>query len=329
MAVRSSSNDRRSGPSQALSVVVATYNGALRLPGLLDALDRQDRPTSEFEVVVVVDGSTDGSLDLLDSRHSKYGLRVIEQLNGGRAAARNAGLRASDGDIILFLDDDMEPCSGMVGAHIRSHATNGSRAVIGAAPIETTPADGPVARYIERKFNAHLADLAARPGRLTFRDFYSGNFSVRRLAFVAAGGFDEDFDGYGNEDGELAIRLQRAGTELVYEPTACAVQRYTKAFVSLARDTEEKGRTAVVLAAKQADSLPALRLRRYSSRPFRFFLIALFSLDGGQRIAHAIQRITPEIERLGSSRLLGFWYRWTLEYFYWRGAFRALMNDRG
>ena len=85
-----------------VSVIIPLYNGERYLRQALDSVLNQS--FAPFEVIVVNDGSTDGSSDILDT----YGKRIvrIDQTNAGTAAARNAGVDASEGDLIAFIDQD-------------------------------------------------------------------------------------------------------------------------------------------------------------------------------------------------------------------------------
>src|SRR5579871_3087260 len=94
-----------------LSVVIPTYNRKESLRRTLDGLARQTYPFSEFEVVVVSDGSTDGTAEMLAQymQTAPYALCAITQANGGPSRARNRGIREARYDVIVFLDDDVEP----------------------------------------------------------------------------------------------------------------------------------------------------------------------------------------------------------------------------
>ena len=87
------------------SIVVPTYNRAARIGYCLEALRKQDCSV-EFEVIVVNDGSTDDTLQILKQYQ---GVRVISQANAGPAAARNRGVQEASGEFVLFTDDDCEP----------------------------------------------------------------------------------------------------------------------------------------------------------------------------------------------------------------------------
>ena len=94
--------------------MLPTHNRRERLARVLAGLDRQSIARESFEVVVVDDGSTDGTPEWLAANATRqYGLRVVRQENGGPARARNAGIAAAQAPLILFLDDDVEPTAAL------------------------------------------------------------------------------------------------------------------------------------------------------------------------------------------------------------------------
>ena len=97
-----------------VSVVIPTYRRRDALLRLLTALERQSLPASDFEVIVVVDGSDDGSREAAEALSTPYALRVCWQENRGRSAARNVGLEAARGELVVMLDDDMEPAPDLL-----------------------------------------------------------------------------------------------------------------------------------------------------------------------------------------------------------------------
>jgi glycosyltransferase involved in cell wall biosynthesis len=103
-----------------VSVIIPTYNGAHKLSNLLDALLGQSY--SDFEVVVVVDGSTDNTLEVLNRYEQKFShLKTLIQDNQGRSKVRNRGVEHSTGDLLIFYDDDMVPFPDSVKRHLQFH----------------------------------------------------------------------------------------------------------------------------------------------------------------------------------------------------------------
>src|SRR5262245_26527586 len=103
-----------------VSVIVPTYNGAHKILSLLRALEKQTRLPEE--VIVVIDGSTDGTSDLLrQNTFALPGLRIIEQLNGGRSKVRNRGAKEAKSELLIFFDDDTVPTEACIEHHLLHH----------------------------------------------------------------------------------------------------------------------------------------------------------------------------------------------------------------
>ncbi|MEO6525566.1 MAG: glycosyltransferase family 2 protein [Gemmatimonadaceae bacterium] len=305
-----------------VSVVIPTHQRRASLLRTLAALSSQTLSPGEYEVVVIVDGSDDGSREAAESLISPHERRVLWQDNRGRAAACNAGVAAARAPLIVLLDDDMRPAPGFLSAHLRAHPAGSRLAVLGAAPVEVTPDLRLPASYVGKKFNRHLERLASTGGPLRLRDFYSGNFSIRRDVLNAVGGFDERFTLYGNEDLELSIRLRDAGVRLVFEPSAVAVQTYEKDFAALARDNISKGRTAVILARKHPGALEQLKIGGQRGQPIGRRMAVQLLLASTRVVPSLRQLVVRVVTWLGERNAA--WvqrlYPAVLDYFYHCGA---------
>ena len=314
----------------ALSVVIPTFQRRQSVLRLLTSLARQTYPPGACEVIVVVDGSTDGTGAAVRAFTAPYALSALERPNRGRAAACNAGIGAARGEIVILLDDDMEASAEFLAAHARAHEAPGRRAVVGAAPIVAGPDAPPFVRYMAAGFRSRL-DRLARPGyRLRFRDVYTGNCSVRRDALLEVGGFDEGFQIYGHEDYELALRLQAAGVELTFSPEALAHQHYDKTFAAFARDGVARGRTAVLFAGKHPAAAESIRLGQYHEGPvtwraLRAMMLALSR--SSDRAPERVVRLVGALERWHAPRLEK-WYRYAIDYLFWYGARAAMREPR-
>src|SRR5438034_5872942 len=109
-----------------ISIIVPTYNRRASLERMLHALADQTYPADRFEVLVIDDGSTDGTVDHLGKLTIPYALRVLQQAHGGPAQARNLGVASAAAPLVLFLDDDVVPASDLVATHVATHAREGS-----------------------------------------------------------------------------------------------------------------------------------------------------------------------------------------------------------
>lgn len=317
--------------SPLLSVVVPTYQRRDSLLRLLASLQSQTLAPEAYEVIVAVDGSTDGTIEAIRRLQAPHRLVALAGPNRGRAGACNAGISAASGSIIVLLDDDMEATPGFLAAHAQSHQATGLRAVVGAAPIVVSPDSGPFVRYMAAGFRARL-DRLGQPGyRLRFRDTYTGNFSVRRDVLLRVGGFDENFRFYGHEDYELALRLQELGVELTYSADACAYQHYDKTFAGFARDGIARGRTAVLFAGKHPAIVEHIKLSEFHSGPWRWRALRRALLWAGRITDRVPWLVVATVERLERRRVarLDKYYTLAIDYLYWHGALAALREEVG
>ncbi len=318
-------------PRPLLSVVVPTLGRTRSLGRLLDALDRQTLARDCFEVIVVVNGPQAAAAVAMARLRSRA--RVVRRDAPGRAGACNTGVNESRGDIIVFLDDDMEPLPTCLAAHAAAHAppsvgrAAGVRLVLGPVPVVRDPAHGAANAYVAARFERHLQRIAGVGVRIGPADTYTGNASVERAALLAVGGFDASLVEYGNEDRELARRLVSAGAEICLAPEAAARQRYEKDLIRLLDDSRAKGRTAATVAQRNPRAGGDTRLARQPGPRRRLaarFLDALTRLPGGSRLARmgaeAMARMVPGLA-LPVVELL-------VDVEFWRGAREPRTADR-
>jgi GT2 family glycosyltransferase len=180
------------------TVLIATKDRADQLRECLAALKSQSARTS-FDIVVVDNGSRDATHAVIAAA-SADSVRELYVAQPNRAKARNAGIVAAQGDIIIFCDDDTIAPKHFVEAHLRAHAAQPGAVVTG--PIVNVP---------------DAAQLRAPSRRHWSRAFFcTCNASVAKDALVAAGGFDERYDLYGWEDTDLGVRLKDNGLRHVF-----------------------------------------------------------------------------------------------------------------
>ncbi|MFF4501678.1 glycosyltransferase family 2 protein [Streptomyces sp. NPDC001401] len=226
-----------------VSVVIPSYNAGEQLGRLLLSLTwcRLDAGDS-LEVIVVDDGSTDGTRELVAGVGGDLDLVYIflpRSAASGRAAARNVGIEKASGELVVMVDADQICEPGFVAAHVGFHRLREDLVVVGPRR------DLGEGRFDDARLAAGFArsaipEVVRGDGReLVFAEFsenfnqletcwhhmFSCNVSVRREHVMAVGGFDEGFTGWGLEDSELGYRLRRAGLAFAYQPAAVAYQR--------------------------------------------------------------------------------------------------------
>lgn len=219
------------------SVVVAAYQAERSLPALLDALKGQDW-REPFEVVVVDDGSTDGTRRVAESG----GARVVAQSNAGPAAARNTGWRAATARIVLFTDSDCVPRSDWV----RTIATSLDDVYEVAGGTYGIANRG---RWLAETVQA---EIAWRHSRLRGEVEFAGsfNFAASRDALEAVGGFDASYPAPSGEDNDLSYRLRDAGYRIRFVPAAIVDHHHPTSLGRYLHEQARHGEWRVVLYAR-------------------------------------------------------------------------------
>jgi len=233
---------------EPMTIVIASYQRRDALLRLLRTIDAQAAAdgASDLDVVVVLDGSTDGSKEAIDAARWTLPTRVIAQPNRGPAAARNAGLHAVTGTLVWFLDDDLVPADGLLARHRAAHRSGAPEIVVGRAQIPEELEIGPGLRAWWDRFHA---DLATSPSIDRYDLFTVANTSGPVHLFRDAGGFDERFRLYGMEDYELAYRLLARGTHIRYDADAVALHPDVPSLSTRIRRQRGMGANAATLVA--------------------------------------------------------------------------------
>ncbi|MDX2128636.1 MAG: glycosyltransferase family A protein [Chloroherpetonaceae bacterium] len=204
-----------------ISVVIPTYNRAESLLDLLQTLQGQSLPNSDYEVIVVSDGSTDGTARVVRAmQRIMTNLAFFEQANSGPAAARNNGVLQAKGKFIAFTDDDCLASRDWLKEIVKTLET---KPIIGIQGKTTTYKEEktPLTHQIENHFG--------HPALPTC------NAAFHKWAFQAVGGFDTSFPFAHNEDADLAWRIQALG-EISFEPSVHIIHPPRKeAFSKLAK----------------------------------------------------------------------------------------------
>ena len=243
--------DLRAKAPPKLSVVISTYNRReVLLTNCLPSLFNQDLDRDLYEVIIIVDGSTDGTAAALRKLSPPCSLRIIEQPNSGLSKARNTGIAEARGELVMFLDDDFTCNPDVFRLHLEAHQGTESVVVHGAIFL----APGSPATILTnaneswyRKYNSRLEDA----GGAIWPDgvFLISNSSTPRSILLSSGGLDETLPAM--DDFELGLRLSRLGVRFKYLPQAVSHELSVKSWRSfLFNDGEAFGRTAVILSRK-------------------------------------------------------------------------------
>jgi glycosyltransferase involved in cell wall biosynthesis len=274
-----------------VSVVIPTYNSHAILPHCLRSLFNQTASPDTYELVVIDDGSTDPTPEVIRNltKEAPCHLRYVQLEHSGRSRARNTGVLAAKAEIIIFLDSDMIVRREFVDSHLAAHTHSG---LVVNGPVINTPEP------------ADPNKKAKRVNDFSRAFFATGNVSVERLKLITAGLFDEQFVEYGWEDLELGYRLRKIG--LKRKKCLSAWSYHVQAPVTLKeipailRKEKERGHTGVMFYRKH----PSFSVKMVTLITPIFFAWVKF--------------LTPFRwpERPGTTRLLAFFekYRFTFAF---------------
>lgn len=300
-----------------ISVVIPTRGRGEKLRESVRRFALQDLAATEIEIIVVDDGSEPRvpvSLgELLPAR-----LTVIRQEPRGPAAARNRGVAAASGDVVVFAGDDILVGRDFLGTHWAWHTAH------------PDPFDGLAGKVVwpdELLADGYMRWLDASglqfgyeglwPGQqLEYYHFYTSNLSVKRQVFEKYR-FDEDFPDATHEDSDLGLRLCRDGFRLYYEPLALAEHHHFYTLEASCGHRRRVGRAGYLFHRKHPAEANFKWIRRMP--------LPLRAMCGSR----AFRRVAEFAARSGDPEPLGMYYYYRNSEAFWEGYHEAAAEDRG
>ncbi len=236
-----------------LTVVVPTHNRCELLGRALRGLLGQTAAPSDYDIVVVDDGSTDATREAVRSLGAPEArLRYFRQENKGPAAARNRGVLEARGEIILFTGDDCIPPNDLVEEHLKTHSECGDVGVVGLVTWHPEVEKTPFMAYLETGPQFGFEKISD-PEDVSIWYFYTANCSVQRHWLEQVGGFDEDFRFAAFEDVEVAYRMKGEGLRIVYRPSAKTYHHHAITFEQHLARQRLTGLSAALLYRKHPE----------------------------------------------------------------------------
>lgn len=239
------------------SIIIPTYNRSDVLLKCLKSLDEMDYDPQDYEVIVVDDGSTDDTEDVVKAFKSKYILKYFKKENGGPGPARNLGIKNASFEYLLILNDDAICYPDLLIEHNKVHKQypNQKISVLGAFPY-IEKAQKKIFVYFLEHSTLVFAYPIMKAGQLyNYRFFWTCNISIRKQAIVDAGMFDEDFKEPMAEDTELGYRLEKMGYYVLYHPDALTIHEHSMDINGFAKRQRMCGRNVVLLFNKHPELL--------------------------------------------------------------------------
>lgn len=301
-----------------VSVILPTFNRQNQLQWVITGLEQQQLPFETFEVIVISDGSTDGTDAYLQALDTPLQLITLRQENQGAAAARNYGLQHASGQTILFLDDDVVPEPNLIAEHLRTHASDIADIVV-LGPM-LTPINfqmPPWVRWEQAMLEKQYEAMMRGDWAPTARQFYTGNASLPQTLLQAAGHFDTNFRRA--EDVELAYRMADLGAKFVFNMEAVGYHYADRSFHSWLRTPYQYGRNDVIFARDKGQQWLLIKIfHEFRKRHLLTKLLTLFCLSRWVLRDSAIWLL-----RVLS--IVAYWLRWERVQ---RGAYSGIYNLR-
>lgn len=200
-----------------ISLIIPTYNGGHKISNALDTLVSQETEC-RYEIIVAIDGSIDNTLEVLEPYKSSIpNLTIINQSNAGRSIIRNNGAKQAQGEILIFLDDDMRVENDFIQKHYSFHQKNKDSIVVGNQQEDTDKLSLDVHKFKYSLSKKWLTELESLGNPLPKKSVFitAANFSLPQDLFIKLNGFNKEMTDI--EDWDLAIRASQIGIAIFFD----------------------------------------------------------------------------------------------------------------
>lgn len=257
-------NSEFSKADSSFSIIIPTFNRPLQLDRCLDYLARLDYAKSQYEVVVVDDGSSSSMEPVVEPYRQLMNISLVVQNNSGPGIARNTGVANSSGRFIAFTDDDCKADRGWLASFFERLVENPDRMYGGHVhnALEANIYSSASQALVDYLYTYYNSDKE----RTQF--YTSNNIAMARDIFDAVGGFDTNFPGACGEDREFCDRWQYCGYGLTYVPEAIVHHYHELTFRSFCRQHYNYGGGAIRFRAARARR----NQERLKIEPLAFYL---------------------------------------------------------
>ncbi|OGC78727.1 MAG: hypothetical protein A2145_03850 [candidate division Zixibacteria bacterium RBG_16_40_9] len=246
-----------------ISVVLPTHNRIQILEKTLQAYHKQNYPLNKIEIVIVDDGSTDGTEHFIKTFKTNSPIRIhyLRQENKGVTSARNLGIKNSQNQIILLSDDDVLPAANLIEEHMRWHNLHPgeNEAVLGYVTWSPEIEIDDFMRWCENGGPLQQFHLIQNQSQADCRFFYSGNVSLKS-DLLKQNLFDENFY-FGFDDFELGYRLSQKGLKIFYNKEAIGFHYKKFTYAEMEKRNQMLGPEAWVLHQKWPQTKRIVKVR--------------------------------------------------------------------
>lgn len=248
---------KRVQKSLSMSVVIPTYNRKETLVKCLNALDNQRTDHRVYDIVLIDDGSTDGTQAAVKNLNLSCNLSYFKQKNQGPGAARNFGIKKASRDIILLIGDDIIAKPNLIKEHLRVHEENPQNTVAALGFVDWSPKAKvtPLMKFLTEATGLQFAFHQIRDySNAGFFYFYTCNISLKRSFLLQQKHiFDTGFTFAAFEDIDLGYRLEKQRLRIIYNPKALAYHHHQVTIDDYLKRQFKAGQMAVIFAQKHPE----------------------------------------------------------------------------
>lgn len=248
-----------------ISIIIPTYNRENILKKTLNSLVTQTYSQSKYEVIIIDDGSTDGTEEMVKSiiTSAPCILKYFKQEKKGPAAARNLGIRNAQGEIILFTGDDIIADKELLKKHMEAHEKYKENvAILGYTVWHFDLKITPFMKYLEESGVQFGYTQIKHWENVPYRHFYTSNISLPKRAILEIETFDEDFPYAGVEDIEFGYRLAKKGYKIKYNPKAKGYHYHPTTLKAYCRRERHRGYSIVIFQKKHPEWKTPISLQK-------------------------------------------------------------------
>jgi glycosyltransferase involved in cell wall biosynthesis len=260
-----------------VSVIMPTFN---RIANLAQAVAPLLRDPATTELIVVLDGCRDGSIELLRGLAiEEPRLRPVPITNRGKQRALQVGVAIATGDVVLILDDDLVAADGLVAGHARHHRDIRNLMVIGYTPtlIPKKWLPGDTTTWLwDLEYERYCRGWQEHPETI-LKNLYGCNFSMRRVDCEHVGFVSPEFPDLYHQDQDFGLRCRKAGLTAVFDESLTAEHRHRRSVEGFMRDAYSQGAGQWMLHQIHADVMGPLDPRTFERslpRPIRLLIRA-------------------------------------------------------
>ncbi len=290
-----------------ITVVIPTYNKKDILLETLAAFTKQTY--NDFEIIIIDDGSNDGTKEAIKGLRLPFAIRYFFQKNKGPATARNLGIKKAKGQIIVLVDDDIIPTKNFLDEHVKFHKRGDEKLVVlGYSKWDPRIKMTPFRKYIT-KYHLAFKNITDR-NNVDWCYLYSGNVSARKGFFIKGDLFDESFPHAAYEDTELGYKLHKLGMKMIFNKNAIGYHYHPIDFKSYQKTMFCRGRSAVVLA-KKVPQLERKASCNETKNPLRYLLKRIafndFILKPTVEIINFLDKLYIPFPKIIYTKILGYY----------------------